>query len=337
MSELVRVVVDAMGGDYAPEEPVKGAVEALRENQSIVIYLAGKEDVIRRELKKYTYPEDRLKIVPASQVIETGEPPAAAIQKKKDSSLVAGLQMVRKGEADAFVSSGSTGAVLVGGQVIVRKIPGVERAPLAPLIPTERGVSLLIDCGANVDARPSHLLQFAAMGSIYMEYILGVKKPRVAIVNIGAEEEKGNALVKETFPLLKECRDIHFVGNIEARDIPKGKADVIVTEAFVGNVILKLYEGVASVLIHEVKKGMLSTLRSKIGALLVKPALKETLKSFDASEYGGAPLLGLRGLVVKTHGSAKAIEIRHSIHQCVQFQKQELNQKIQQYLRLSDR
>ena len=337
MSELVRVVVDAMGGDYAPEEPVKGAVEALRENQSIFIYLAGKEDVIRRELKKYTYPEDRLKIVPASQVIETGEPPAAAIQKKKDSSLVAGLQMVRKGEADAFVSSGSTGAVLVGGQVIVRKIPGVERAPLAPLIPTERGVSLLIDCGANVDARPSHLLQFAAMGSIYMEYILGVKKPRVAIVNIGAEEEKGNALVKETFPLLKECRDIHFVGNIEARDIPKGKADVIVTEAFVGNVILKLYEGVASVLIHEVKKGMLSTLRSKIGALLVKPALKETLKSFDASEYGGAPLLGLRGLVVKTHGSAKAIEIRHSIHPCVQFQKQELNQKIQQYLRLSDR
>ena len=337
MSELVRVVVDAMGGDYAPEEPVKGAVEALRENQSIFIYLAGKEDVIRRELKKYTYPEDRLKIVPASQVIETGDPPAAAIQKKKDSSLVAGLQMVRKGEADAFVSSGSTGAVLVGGQVIVRKIPGVERAPLAPLIPTERGVSLLIDCGANVDARPSHLLQFAAMGSIYMEYILGVKKPRVAIVNIGAEEEKGNALVKETFPLLKECRDIHFVGNIEARDIPKGKADVIVTEAFVGNVILKLYEGVASVLIHEVKKGMLSTLRSKIGALLVKPALKETLKSFDASEYGGAPLLGLRGLVVKTHGSAKAIEIRHSIHQCVQFQKQELNQKIQQYLRLSDR
>lgn len=337
MSELVRVVVDAMGGDYAPEEPVKGAVEALRENQSIFIYLAGKENVIRRELKKYTYPEDRLKIVPASQVIETGEPPAAAIQKKKDSSLVAGLQMVRKGEADAFVSSGSTGAVLVGGQVIVRKIPGVERAPLAPLIPTEKGVSLLIDCGANVDARPSHLLQFAAMGSIYMEYILGVKKPRVAIVNIGAEEEKGNALVKETFPLLKECRDIHFVGNIEARDIPKGKADVIVTEAFVGNVILKLYEGVASVLIHEVKKGMLSTLRSKIGALLVKPALKETLKSFDASEYGGAPLLGLRGLVVKTHGSAKAIEIRHSIHQCVQFQKQELNQKIQQYLRLSDR
>lgn len=332
MAELVRVAVDAMGGDYAPAEPVKGAVEALQENEKIFVYLTGREEEIRRELSKYTYPKDRLEVVPASEVIETGEPPVAAIQKKKDSSLVVGLTMVRKGEADAFVSSGSTGAVLVGGQAIVRKIKGVERAPLAPLIPTEKGVSLLIDCGANVDARPNHLVQFAAMGSIYMEYVLGVKKPRVAIVNIGAEEEKGNALVKETFPLLKECRDIHFIGNIEARDIPKGGADVIVTEAFVGNVILKLYEGVASTLIHAVKGGMLSSLRSKIGALLVKPALKRTLKSFDASEYGGAPLLGLRGLVVKTHGSAKAVEIRHSIQQCLQFREQGLNEKIQQYL-----
>ena len=231
-----------------------------------------------------------------------------------------------------MLSSGSTGAVLVGGQAIVRKIKGVERAPLAPLIPTEKGVSLLIDCGANVDARPNHLVQFAAMGSIYMEYVMGVRKPTVAIVNIGAEEEKGNALVKETFPLLRACKDIHFIGNIEARDIPKGKADVIVTEAFVGNVILKLYEGVGSVLIHKVKEGMLSSLRSKIGALLVKPALKQTLKSFDASEYGGAPLLGLRGLVVKTHGSARAVEIRHSIQQCLQFREQALNEKIQQYL-----
>ncbi len=336
MAELVKVAVDAMGGDFAPAEPVKGAVEALQENEKIFVYLTGREEEIRRELDKYTYPKDRLEIVPASEVIETGEPPVAAIQKKKDSSLVRGLTMVRKGEADAFVSSGSTGAVLVGGQAIVRKIKGVERAPLAPLIPTEKGVSLLIDCGANVDARPNHLVQFAAMGSIYMESIMGVKKPRVAIVNIGAEEEKGNALVKETFPLLKACRDIHFIGNIEARDIPKGKADVIVTEAFVGNVILKLYEGVGSVLIHKVKEGMLTSLRSKIGALLVKPALKQTLKSFDASEYGGAPLLGLRGLVVKTHGSARAIEIRHSIQQCVQFREQRLNEKIQQQLALQE-
>ncbi|HIV25129.1 MAG TPA: phosphate acyltransferase PlsX [Candidatus Scatomonas pullistercoris] len=332
MAELVKVAVDAMGGDFAPAEPVKGAVEALQENEKIFVYLVGREEEIRRELRQYTYPEERLSVVPASEVIETGEPPVAAIQKKKDSSLVVGLTMVRRGEADAFVSSGSTGAVLVGGQAIVRKIKGVERAPLAPLIPTEKGVSLLIDCGANVDARPNHLVQFAAMGSIYMEYVMGVRKPTVAIVNIGAEEEKGNALVKETFPLLRACKDIHFIGNIEARDIPKGKADVIVTEAFVGNVILKLYEGVGSVLIHKVKEGMLSSLRSKIGALLVKPALKQTLKSFDASEYGGAPLLGLRGLVVKTHGSARAVEIRHSIQQCLQFREQALNEKIQQYL-----
>ena len=332
MAELVKVAVDAMGGDFAPAEPVKGAVEALQENEKIFVYLVGREEEIRRELRQYTYPEERLSVVPASEVIETGEPPVAAIQKKKDSSLVVGLTMVRRGEADAFVSSGSTGAVLVGGQAIVRKIKGVERAPLAPLIPTEKGVSLLIDCGANVDARPNHLVQFAAMGSIYMEYVMGVRKPTVAIVNIGAEEEKGNALVKETFPLLRACKDIHFIGNIEARDIPKGKADVVVTEAFVGNVILKLYEGVGSVLIHKVKEGMLSSLRSKIGALLVKPALKQTLKSFDASEYGGAPLLGLRGLVVKTHGSARAVEIRHSIQQCLQFREQALNEKIQQYL-----
>ena len=210
------------------------------------------------------------------------------------------------------------------------RIKGVERPPLAPLIPTEKGVSLLIDCGANVDARPSHLVQFAKMGSIYMEHVMGVKNPRVAIVNIGAEEEKGNALVKETYPLLKECEGINFVGNIEAREIPHGQADVIVCEAFVGNVILKLYEGVGAVLVSKIKAGMMSTLRSKIGALLVKPALKETLKSFDATEYGGAPLLGLRGLVVKTHGSSKAKEVKNSIIQCVTFKEQRINDKIKE-------
>ena len=236
--------------------------------------------------------------------------------------------MVKEKKADAFVSSGSTGAVLVGGQVLVGRSKGVERPPLAPLIPTAKGVSLLIDCGANVDARPSHLVQFAKMGSIYMEYVVGIKNPRVAIVNNGAEEEKGNALVKETFPLLKEVEGINFIGSIEARDIPAGYADVIVCEAFVGNVILKLYEGVSSELIHKIKDGMMSSLKSKIGALLVKPALKQTLKSFDATEYGGAPLLGLKGLVVKTHGSAKAVEIRHAIFQCVQFKQQKINEKI---------
>ena len=224
----------------------------------------------------------------------------------------------KKGEADAFVSAGSSGAVLVGGQVLVGRIKGVERPPLAPLIPTLKGVSLLIDCGANVDARPSHLVQFAQMGSLYMKYVMGIENPRVAIVNIGVEEEKGNALVKETFPLLKECKNINFIGSIEAREIPHGGADVIVCEACVGNVILKLYEGVGATMMTMVKKGLMSDLRSKIGALLIKPALKTTLKSFDASQYGGAPLLGLKGLVVKTHGSSKAKEVKNSM-QCLPF------------------
>lgn len=333
---MIKVAVDAMGGDFAPGEMVAGAVDAVAAKPGIQVILVGQEQTIVSELGKYTYNKDQIEVVNASEVIATDEPPVNAIRKKKDSSIVVGMNLVKKGEADAFVSAGSSGAILVGGQVIVGRIKGVERPPLAPLIPTEKGVSLLIDCGANVDARPSHLVQFAQMGSIYMEHVMGIKNPRVAVVNIGAEEEKGNALVKETFPLLKECEGINFTGSIEAREIPHGAADVIVCEAFVGNVILKLYEGVGATLISMVKKGMLSTLRSKIGALLVKPALKETLKAFDASQYGGAPLLGLNGLVVKTHGNSKRTEVRNSIIQCVTFKEQGINDKIRQSLSAKD-
>ncbi len=329
---MIKIAVDAMGGDYAPSEMVKGAVEALKKKEQVSIILVGQEDKVKKELDNYSYPEDRLSIVHASEVIETEEPPVNAIRKKKDSSIVVGMNLVKRQEADAFVSAGSSGAILVGGQVIVGRIKGVERPPLAPLIPTEKGVSLLIDCGANVDARPSHLVQFARMGSIYMEHVIGIKHPRVAIINIGAEEEKGNALVKETFPLLKACNDINFIGSIEAREIPHGGADVIVSEAFVGNVILKLYEGVGATMLSMVKKGMMSSLRSKIGALLVKPALKETMKAFDASQYGGAPLLGLKGLVVKTHGNSRANEVCNSIIQCVTFKEQQINEKIKESL-----
>ena len=329
---MIKIAVDAMGGDNAPSEIVKGAVEAVSERPDITVCLTGQEDIIKKELEKYTYKKEQIEIVPASEVIETGEPPVNAIRKKKDSSIVVGMNLVKRGEADGFVSAGSSGAILVGGQVIVGRIKGVKRPPLAPLIPTEKGFSLLIDCGANVDARPSHLVQFAQMGSIYMEHVMGVKRPRLAIVNIGAEEEKGNALVKETFPLLKECPGINFIGSIEAREIPHWGADVIVCEAFVGNVILKLYEGVGATMISMIKKGMMSSLRSKIGALLIKPALKSTLKSFDASQYGGAPLLGLKGLVVKTHGSSKANEVKNSIIQCIAFKEQAISEKIGQCL-----
>ena len=325
---MIKIAVDAMGGDNAPGEIVKGAVDAVTERKDITVCLTGQKDVIEKELSKYTYKIEQIEIVDAPEVIETGEPPVNAIRKKKNSSLVVGLNLVKNGEADGFVSAGSSGAVLVGGQVIVGRVKGVERPPLAPLIPTEKGVSLLIDCGANVDARPSHLVQFAQMGSLYMKYVMGIENPRVAIVNIGVEEEKGNTLVKETFPLLKECNNINFIGSIEAREIPHGGADVIVCEAFVGNVILKLYEGLGAVLVDKIKGGMMSTLRSKIGALLVKPALKTTLKTFDATEYGGAPLLGLNGLVVKTHGSAKAKEVTNTIIQCVTFKQQNISEKI---------
>ena len=336
MEEMTRVAVDAMGGDNAPVEIVKGAVDAVNANQKIKVYLTGKEDVVKAELSKYTYDTERIEVVNADEVIETAEPPVLAIRKKKKSSIVVALNLVKDGTCDAFVSAGSSGAVLVGGQLIVGRIRGIERPPLAPLIPTEKGCSLLIDCGANVDARPSHLVQFAKMGSVYMESVMGVEKPRVAIVNIGAEEEKGNALVKETFPLLKNCPEINFIGSIEARDIPTGYADVIVCEAFAGNIILKLYEGVGATLIKKVKAGMMTSLRSKIGALLVKPALKKTLKTFDLQEYGGAPLLGLNGLVVKTHGSSKAIEIKNSILQCVTFKEQKINEKIKDKVILKD-
>ncbi|HEX3078730.1 MAG TPA: phosphate acyltransferase PlsX [Lachnospiraceae bacterium] len=330
MQNIFKVAVDAMGGDNAPGQIVKGAVDAVNERNDIKVLLVGKEDIVNSELQQYTYSKDQIQVIHASDMITNDEAPVMAIRSKKDSSIVVAMNLVKSGEADAFVSAGSTGAILVGGQLIVGRIKGVERPPLSPLLPTINGVSLLIDCGANVDARPSHLVQFAKMGSIYMEHVVGKKNPKVAIVNIGAEEEKGNMLVKESFPLLKECKDINFVGSIEAREIPFGTADVIVCEAFVGNVILKLYEGLGAALVGQIKKGITSTTKSKIGAALCKTELKKTLKAFDATEYGGAPMLGLNGLVVKTHGSSKSIEIKNSIIQCVSFSEQRINEKIKE-------
>lgn len=336
MSELVKVAVDAMGGDHAPDEIVKGAIEAVNENEKVKVFLVGKEELVKEQLKKYEYDKRRVEVVNATEVIEMAEAPVNAIRKKKDSSIVKAMGMVKSGTCDAYVSAGSTGANLVGGQVLVGRIKGVERPPLAPLIPTATGVSLLIDCGANVDARPSHLVQFAKMGSVYMEYIMHVKNPKVGILNIGAEEDKGNALVKETFPLLQNCPDINFVGSVEARDVPAGVVDVVVCEAFAGNILLKTYEGVGSTLISKVKSGMMTSFRSKIGALLVKPALKKTLRAFDLEQYGGAPMLGLNGLVVKTHGNSKAVEIKNSILQCIDFKEQRINDKIKEKIVTKD-
>lgn len=329
---MINVALDAMGGDNAPGEIVKGAVDAVSSRSDIKVLLVGKEDIVNEELKKHSYPKEQIEVIHASEIIETAESPVNAIRRKKDSSMVVGMKLVKDGKADAFISAGNSGALMVGGQTIVGRIKGVDRAPFGALMPTAAGASLLVDSGANVDVRSAHLVQFARMGSIYMEHVIGISKPRVGIVNIGAEEHKGNALVKETFPLLKECKDINFIGSVEARDIAQGAADVIVCDGFTGNVVLKMFEGVGMTLLGEIKKGLKSNLRTKIGALLIKPALKDVLKVFDGTQHGGAPILGLKELVVKTHGNATRREIRTAIIQCVTFKEQRISEKIQECL-----
>lgn len=332
MAEVTRVVLDAMGGDNSPGAMVSGAVNAVREKDNLFVYIVGPEDRIRAELEKQDYPKERIEVVHASDEITCHDAPVQAIRGKKDSSMVVGLKMVREGKADGFVSAGNSGAVLVGGQVLVGKMKGIERAPLAPIVPTLKGVSLLVDCGANVDAKPSNLLQFAQMGSIYMEHALQIERPTVGIVNIGAEEEKGNALVKEVFPLLKACKNINFIGSVEARDFIYGAADVVVTEAFVGNVLLKTFEGVASGLFKQIKSSITATPISTLGAAMIKPQLKNIVKTFDATEYGGAPLLGLNGLVVKIHGNATHKEVKNALFQVETFRAQNINEKIREQL-----
>ena len=315
MSEFVHVAVDAMGGDNAPSEIVKGAVNALNKCPNLKVTLTGKEEIVKAELEKLTFPADRVEILNCTEVIAMAEPPVDAIRTKKDSSIVKGLRLVKDGECDAFVTAGSTGAALAGGQLLVGRIKGIERPPLAPLMPTAKGPVLLIDCGANMDPRPS---------------------PRVGLVNVGTEEEKGNELAKQAYQLLKDCPDINFVGNIEAREIPEGAVDVAVTDAFTGNAILKMYEGVAKVILHELKGALMSSFVSKIGALMIKPALKGMIKTFDASEYGGAPMLGLKGLVVKSHGNSKAAEIEHALEQCITFKEKKINDLFRSEMKLDE-
>lgn len=328
--EKVVIALDAMGGDYAPEQTVKGAVEAVNSSDEIRVILVGKQDMIAKELEKYKYAKEDIEVVHASEIIDMGDVPTVAIKDKKDSSLVVAMRLVREGKADALVSAGSTGAVLVGGQLVVGRLKGIKRPPLAPFIPTTKGFSLLIDCGANVDARPKHLVQFAQMGSIYYENVMGKKNPTVALLNIGTEEEKGNQLVKDTKPLMKECKNINYIGSVEARELVSGAADVIVCEAFVGNVVLKFFEGLALTLFGSLKEGLMSSTRTKLGALLVKPALKGLKNQFDTSSQGGAPLLGLKGLVVKAHGNSSSKEIEIALKQCISFKKQKINEKIKE-------
>ncbi len=325
----IKIAVDCMGGDNAPCEIVKGCVEALKTGSDKLI-LVGREDDVSKELSKYTYDKERIIVVHAPEVIENDEIPTNAIRRKKNSSMVIGLELVKEGKADAFISAGNTGALLTGATVIVGRLKGVERPCLATLVPTEEGPALLMDVGANTDCKPSFMVQFAKMGSVYFENVMGKKDPKVGLVNIGTEEEKGNQLLRESFKLLSETNDINFIGNAEARDIMKRVADVYVCDGFVGNIILKFGEGMAVSLLGMIKKAIMSGFVSKIGALLCLKPLKGLLKSMDYSEVGGAPFLGLKSLVVKAHGASDNRAVVGAINQCRSFIEKDIVNKIRE-------
>ena len=326
---MVKIIIDAMGGDHAPGEVVKGSVEALSRFEDIEITLVGQQEALEKALEGMSYPEGRLKTVFASQVIETGEVPVRAVRQKKDSSMVVGMRLLAGGEGDAFISAGSTGALLTAGILIVHTVPGVHRPALAPILPTARDPFMLIDCGANVDCKPVNLQQFAMMGSIYMQEVAGKENPRVGLINIGAEEEKGNELTRTVYQELQNM-PINFIGNVEARDIPEGNADVLVCDAFVGNVVLKFMEGLASTMFTMLKKELMATKFSSILALGLKKRFASFKKSMDYTEYGGAPLLGLNKCVIKAHGSSNAKAFCSAIRQAREFSQNDLSGKVRE-------
>ena len=323
---MTHIVVDAMGGDNAPGAVVEGVLQALSRMGENKITLVGDRQKIEECLGSRR--DSRLFVVHAPDVIEMAEPPVEAIRKKKESSMVVGLTMVANGEGDVFLTAGSTGATIAGATMILRRLKGVGRPALAPVLPTATGGGvLLIDCGANVDCKPRFLQQFGIMGSIYMAAVLGVENPRVGLINNGAEEEKGNELTKAAYPLLAEA-GINFKGNAEGRELLSGEFDVLVCDGFVGNVVMKFLEGAAGTLMTMIKGELLSSAKSKIGALLSKNAYKNVKKKMDYTEYGGAPLLGVRAGVIKAHGSSNAKAIANALKQAEQMAENRVVEKI---------
>ncbi|MBP3888435.1 MAG: phosphate acyltransferase PlsX [Cellulosilyticum sp.] len=324
---MSKIAVDVMGGDNAPDEIIKGCMMAIKEIDSTLV-LVGKESIIKEKLSAYTYDEAKVEIVNADEVIEMGDAPVMAVRRKKNSSMVVGLKLVKEKQVDGLISAGSTGALLTGATLLVGRIKGVDRPAMAPFIPTQTGCSLLIDCGANVDAKPQYLEQFARMGTVYVKECLKIENPKVGLVNIGVEEEKGNQLTKEAFKLLSESQEINFYGNVEARDIPQGLVDILVCDGFTGNVILKFMEGFGKWLLAMIKTEFLRNVKTKIAALFMKKGIAQIKSKFDVSTKGGAPFLGINGLVVKTHGSSKAKEIYSTILQTEGFVKDCLVEKL---------
>lgn len=316
MNAMIHIYLDAMGGDLAPRCTVEGAIEALRLNKELKITLAGVLGEIEPLLKECDDVRDRILLDDAPEIITNHDAPVMAVRQKKNSAQVKGMLAVKNGEVDGFVSAGSTGATLAGGMFRLGRIEGVERPALAPLLPNGKDFFCLIDCGANVDCLPHYMPQFGIMGSAYMKCVRGVENPRVGLVNNGAEAEKGNELTKNAYPLMEKA-PFNFVGNVEGRDITADVADVVVADGFSGNLILKFMEGVAGTLMGIIKNEMYADLRGKIGGLIAKPAFRRVKKMMDYTEVGGAPLLGVKGVVVKAHGSCNAHAIACAIRQAV--------------------
>lgn len=322
----MRILVDAMGGDHAPEAIIKGAVAASKKTDNEII-LIGHEDVLKPAMKKHG--AKHLKFVHASQVITNDDPPVKAVRSKKDSTIVKGLELLKAGNYDVFISAGSTGAMLAGGLFILGRIQGIDRPSLATIYPIIGGEpSLLIDAGANAECKPNNLLEFATMGSIYMEKVMGRKNPKVGLLNNGAEEHKGTTLTKAAHELIAKS-NLNFIGNVEGRDLPNGVCDVIVTDGFTGNAILKLTEGMGLMVLREMKKRFTKNGITKVGAMFLGKELVNIKQDFDYTEYGGAPILGVKGALLKMHGSSDEIAVEKTILKSVPYVEQNVVEIIQ--------
>ena len=317
----MRIAVDAMGGDNAPYEIVVGALDAVKGNSDITVVLVGKEDEINKIIDEKTKDRSGIEVVNATEVIEFDDVPTKAVRSKKDSSLVVAMKLVKDKQADAFLSAGSTGAILVGGLFIVGRIKGTDRPALTGFSPNPKGYTVLLDIGANADCKARNILEFGVMGSLYAEKVLGIKNPSVGLLNNGTEEGKGNDLTKEAFALMKGSDQINFYGNIEGRDMPAGTVDVAVTDGFTGNVVLKTTEGVASTIMKMMKDALMSSTKGKIAGAMIKSDMKALKDGFSADAIGGAPFLGVDGIVLKAHGNSRAIAITNAILQARRFKE----------------
>ena len=318
MSEYT-IALDAMGGDQAPDAIVAGAIAALRRFEDIRVILAGPQSRLEALLAEAGDVRDRMEILPADDVIQMDESPMLAVRQKVNSSMVQAMLAVREGRAGAVVSAGNTGALLAGGMLRIGRIPGIERPALAPVIPGVKKPFLLIDAGANVDCQPRYLVQFGLMGSVYMHSVMDVERPAVGLVNIGAEAEKGNKLTKETYQLMQAQSSYYFAGNAEARNVPTGDFDVVVADGFDGNIILKYTEGLASAMMGMLMGNLNASKVTRLGAALSRPAFRKFKRSMDYNAYGGAPLLGVEGAVIKAHGSSNAYAFCSAIKQCIKM------------------